>query len=96
MLKDLKRRFLYVTDPGDTKFDPAFVTVTFLNPAYKAIGGHPNTCSKRVPKGNLQALWKMMMLLMYRKLKSLSQMSFRQMNLRKMSLQLNIPSCFQE
>ena len=37
MLEDLKERFLYVTNPDDTKFDPIFVTATFLNPAYKEI-----------------------------------------------------------
>ena len=37
MLEDLKRRFGYTVDPSDAKFDPIFVTATFLNPAYKAI-----------------------------------------------------------
>ena len=37
MLEDLKRRFGYAVDPSDLKFDPIFVTATFLNPAYKAI-----------------------------------------------------------
>ena len=37
MLKDLKQRFGYAVDPSDSKFDPIFVTATFMNPAYKAI-----------------------------------------------------------
>ena len=37
MLENLKQRFAYVTDFSDSKFDPIFVTATFLNPAYKAI-----------------------------------------------------------
>ena len=47
MLEDLKRRFLYVTDPGDTKFDPVFVTATFLNPAYKAILEDTQICAAK-------------------------------------------------
>ena len=37
MLEDLKQRFGYAVDPSDSKFDPIFVTATFMNPAYKAI-----------------------------------------------------------
>ena len=37
MLENLKQRFAYATDVRDSKFDPIFVTATFLNPAYKAI-----------------------------------------------------------
>ena len=37
MLVELKQRFGYAVDPSDSKFDPIFITATFLNPAYKAI-----------------------------------------------------------
>ena len=35
--KMLEQKFGYAVDPSDAKFDPIFVTATFLNPAYKAI-----------------------------------------------------------
>lgn len=47
MLEDLKRRFLYVTDPDDSKFDAIFVTATFLNPAYKMILEDTQMCAAK-------------------------------------------------
>lgn len=37
MLQGLKQRFEYATDPSTAKFDPLFVTATFLNPPYQEI-----------------------------------------------------------
>ena len=37
MLQGLKLRFDYATDPSAARFDPLFVTATFLNPAYREI-----------------------------------------------------------
>lgn len=37
MLQGLKQRFEYATDPSAAKFDPLFVTATFLNPPYREI-----------------------------------------------------------
>ena len=37
MLQGLTQRFEYVRDPSAVKFDPLFVTVTFLNPPYREI-----------------------------------------------------------
>ena len=37
MLQGLKQRFEYATDPSAVKFDPLFVTATFLNPPYREI-----------------------------------------------------------
>ena len=37
MLQGLKQRFGYATDPSAAKFDPLFVTATFLNPPYREI-----------------------------------------------------------
>jgi len=37
MLQGLKQRFEYATDPSAAKFDPLFVTATYLNPPYREI-----------------------------------------------------------